>query len=195
MEEEKWGFHYKYPNYAISTYGRVYSYFTKKFMKPQKNEHGYLRVNLIPKNKTTKESKYVFVHKLVLETFVGKRPKNCICRHYPDQDKTNNFLNNISWDTNIVNAYDRIENNTFNCAKLTEEQVIEIKQKIKNGENIQKLIKEYKISEQILSNIKNNNIWKNSGEDISKFKFRYTRKKLTPNDASLLIMRLIIGRF
>ena len=187
MEEkidlERWKKHSRFPKYGRSTYGRIYSYYYLTCLKPQKTDNGYLRVKLITKNNNTIQ---MFVHRLVLETFVGLRPKGYICRHYPDQNKTNNFLNNISWDTASVNNIDRIENGTFNCATHSVDEIIEIKEKLKNGVHSNIIIKEYNMSKEVISNIKNNNVWKTIGEDISKYNHTFKRKKLTSNDSCLI---------
>lgn len=54
--------------------------------------------------------KQVFVHKLVLEAFVGLAPDGMCACHF-DDDPTNNKLSNLRWDTQAANAADRIRNN------------------------------------------------------------------------------------
>lgn len=189
---EKWKRHPKYTNYSVSTYGNVFSHYTNKFKKPSFNSNGYLRVSIcFQKNQKTLK-KLVFIHKLVLETFVGKRPTlNHICRHYPDQNKTNNKLDNISWSTKQQNNWDRIENNTYNCATLIPDMILEIKEQILQNISLEKLATKYNISMPVLSNIKNGNIWKNIGDDVSKNYYKLRRsKKLTPNDAAYIKLLL-----
>jgi hypothetical protein len=53
------------------------------------------------------------VHQLVLEAFVGERPKGYEACHYPDETKQNNCLCNLRWDTSSANKRDRYH------AKLT----------------------------------------------------------------------------
>lgn len=45
-------------------------------------------------------------------------------------------------------------------AKLNEQQVLEIKQKLKNGEKVKKLYEDYNVSQPAISNIKNGRNWK-----------------------------------
>lgn len=45
------------------------------------------------------------VHQLVLEAFVGPRPKDMECCHY-DGDPLNNVLANLRWDTHAANVAD-----------------------------------------------------------------------------------------
>lgn len=73
-----------------------------------------------------------FVHRLVLEAFVGPRPKGGVCRHL-DGNPLNNKLNNLCWGTQKENLADRLLHGTVNRgerngqSKLTADQVLEIK--------------------------------------------------------------------
>lgn len=79
--------------------------------------------------------KTYLLHTVILETFVGKRPKGMQCRHL-DGDPTNNKLENLKWGTAKENSDDKVIHGTAeNCihkgeshgmSKLTEEQVKEI---------------------------------------------------------------------
>jgi hypothetical protein len=53
-------------------------------------------------------------YRLVLEAFVGPCPPGMEGRHYPDQNPSNNRLENISWATASCNQMDRVENGTSN---------------------------------------------------------------------------------
>lgn len=60
----------------------------------------------------------VAVHKLVLTAFVGPAPDGFECCHH-DDDKTNNHLSNLRWDTRSANLYDRIRNRRHHNANKT----------------------------------------------------------------------------
>lgn len=100
-----------------------------KRMNSSPNERGYLSVGL------KKDGKWVdrFVHRLVLEAFVGPCPSGEGARHFPDRDPSNNRLSNLQWATQKVNQRDRVFHGTDtpgekSCrAKLTEEKVREIR--------------------------------------------------------------------
>lgn len=74
-------------------------------------------------------SKYVKVHRLVLEAFVGPCPAGMEARHFPDRSTANNRLDNLSWDTKIQNAADRtvhgtqVQGERVKVGKLTAAQV------------------------------------------------------------------------
>lgn len=48
-----------------------------------------------------------YVHRLVLEAFVGPCPSGMECRHFPDSDTRNNSLENLSWGTHVQNIADK----------------------------------------------------------------------------------------
>jgi len=75
------------------------------------------------------------VHRLVLEAFVGPRPKNMECCHN-DGDRENNRIKNLRWDTHKNNQIDMVVHGNSGksfgedhvSAKLTEEDVKWIRQ-------------------------------------------------------------------
>lgn len=90
--------------YLISKEGKLYSLRRRKFLKPFRNEKGYLVVELW-KNQTRKSRK---LHKLVAETFVAN-PKNLTEVNHKDGNKSNNCAENLEWCTrseNVQHAYD-----------------------------------------------------------------------------------------
>src|SRR5690606_15066309 len=54
-----------------------------------------------------------YVHELVLEAFIGPRPRGHQCCHR-DGDGLNNSVENLRWDTRAGNHHDRIEHGTDN---------------------------------------------------------------------------------
>jgi len=146
-----------FPGYDVSDQGRVRSYWRRvglgpgngskfvldiqshKILKPGVSKLGYLIVH--PKRDDGKRHN-ITVHKLVLITFVGPCPPGMEACH--DNGKpANNDLTNLRWDTPKNNQADRHKHGTDyypgpNCpvpqkgeanhsAKLTEIQVLEIR--------------------------------------------------------------------
>lgn len=123
--------------YAVTKNGRVFSMSRidlhrnerkGKWLKPSDCGNGHLCVTLSVNGKKHKK----YVHRLVLETYVGKCPKNMNCCHN-DGDPANNNLSNLRWDTQKSNIRDAINHGVHKhyqpgeehpSAKLTEEQVI-----------------------------------------------------------------------
>lgn len=78
------------------------------------------------------ELRWITIHRLVLEAFVGPCPEGMECCH-DDGCPTNNRLGNLNWGTRKKNAEDRIRHGRGNKgernsqAKLCAEQVMEIR--------------------------------------------------------------------
>lgn len=78
--------------YAVTSCGKVWSYRNKRFLTPEDNGHGYLRVNL---HKDGKDKKYM-IHRLVAEAYIPN-PENLPQINHKDENKTNNCLQNLEW--------------------------------------------------------------------------------------------------
>ena len=74
---------------------------------------GYPTISLCGHGVPRKE----YVHRLVLFTFVGPCPRGMQARHYPDPNRTNVRLDNLSWAPRIENEHDKIEHGTSNHGK------------------------------------------------------------------------------
>ena len=79
--------------YAVTSCGKVWSYRSKKFLKPGKDESGYLQVTL-SKNGCKQTKK---IHRLVMETYYPlDNMENLECDHI-DFDCQNNCLKYLQW--------------------------------------------------------------------------------------------------
>lgn len=115
----------KFPAYLIGDDGTVLSTHRRKVkkLKPNTIRGKYLRVELRNGRKSTR--RYAFVHHLVLEAFVGPRPKGKEACHW-DDIASNNKLSNLRWGTKKENTEDLIRNGHSLCgtrnpqSKLTE---------------------------------------------------------------------------
>lgn len=85
--------------YGITSCGKVWSYKSKKFLKPTNDKDGYLRVGLYKDG----NSKTYFIHRLVAETFLDN-PDNLPCVNHKNEVKTDNYLNNLEWCDHQYNA-------------------------------------------------------------------------------------------
>lgn len=86
-----------HPGYAITSSGRVYSYKTSRWLKQYIIE-GYRNVHLY----TPGKPKTHRVHILVLETFVGPRPRGMWGLHINDK-RYDCRLENLEWGTPSTN--------------------------------------------------------------------------------------------
>lgn len=86
-----------------------------------------------------------FLHRLVLEAFLGPCPPGKQCCHFND-DGTNNRLENLRWDTSKANSADAYRNKRIKIgerhhqSKLTEDQVREIREVYARGDANQEQI-------------------------------------------------------
>jgi hypothetical protein len=81
-------------------------------MKTPPTKAGYPVVNLCHDGKQVT----VYIHVLVLNTFIGECPLGMECRHL-DGNPMNNQLDNLQWGTSKENGEDRVEHGTSNKGK------------------------------------------------------------------------------
>lgn len=86
----------------------------EKNLRPDPRPSGHLRVTLCQNSKTRR----FWVHRLVLEAFVGPRPEGMEACHN-DGDPMNNNVLNLRWDTKSANAQDRVRHGTDWHARRT----------------------------------------------------------------------------
>lgn len=78
--------------YAATEDGRIWSYRSKKFLKPGTDGKGYKLVILCK----DKKRKTYRIHRLVAETFLPN-PANLPQINHIDENKANNALSNLEW--------------------------------------------------------------------------------------------------
>lgn len=123
-----------------------------KILKPGKDGHGYLLVNLFPGNKRIR------IHALVLIAFLGNRPTGMEGCHN-DGNPANNRLNNLRWDTHSANTIDAVKHGCNPNFKLNAAKVIWIRNNkhLLSGRN---MAKKFMVSTATISNILTGKIWK-----------------------------------
>lgn len=84
--------------YAITSCGRVWSYRSKKFLKPRKNNRGYLLVGLYKEGKF----KNFLIHRLVAEAYIPN-PRGLETVDHIDNNKEHNYIGNLQWMTHKDN--------------------------------------------------------------------------------------------
>lgn len=161
-----------FPGYRVGNDGSVWSkrnrsgrggYVAWRKMRPAPRETGHLRVYLY-----TGSSSYTrYVHRLVLEAFVGPCPKGLQCCHY-DGDPANNRLNNLRWDTPKANAADTMRHGrkvtlrgeACNYSKLTEGDVRSIRVLISEGRSHAAIGGMFNVSRSAISMIASGRRWR-----------------------------------
>lgn len=129
----------KFSGYAVSRGGQVWSKLTRKWLRPGQTDRGYLLVVLRQAEK--KKSRYI--HRLVLETYVGPCPPGKEACHN-NGNKTDNRLENLRWATRSENEADKKRHNVAVLgeqhpkARLTEKDVKKIRRMYARQEATQK---------------------------------------------------------
>ena len=92
-----------YPNYYITSHGRLYSNKCRKFIGTTNRRTGYIQCTLMPGyNKT-------YVHRLVLNAFGEAHPDDGEVYEvdHQDRNRSNNNIQNLHWVTHEENLYNR----------------------------------------------------------------------------------------
>lgn len=165
---EKWTSIKGFPNYQISSFGRVKSLPVKRFtakkvpyiskeriLRPKLNNKGYKRVSLRYCGKSYDK----LVHRLVADNFL-QNIENKLCVNHIDFNPLNNHLENLSWCTHSENIEHSAKSGrmSFNN-KISQKDVREIREKCKKTTQ-RKLAEEYGITFQQISLIVNRKRWK-----------------------------------
>lgn len=160
----------KYPLYRIYEDGTIIKDKSNtqrndfKVLKHSISIKGYHSVNVYDKEmKECKER----VHRLVAFAFVeGETDVNNIVNHI-DGNKNNNHVDNLEWCSIIYNNRHAIEQlgvsrkgegNGF--SKLTESQVLDIRERYENGESVKDLVFRYNLNKTTISRIVKRKTWK-----------------------------------
>lgn len=156
--------------YEVYTDGKIYSYYSNKFLKLDKSK-GYYRVTLTMEDKSLL---HFYCHRLVANAFIPN-PENKPTVNHIDGNKLNNNVKNLEWATvseNCKHANDtglRIANKGEDCsyAKLTNKIVKEIKQDISDGMIYDDISDKHNISPATISLIKNGKRWGDEKTEIT----------------------------
>jgi hypothetical protein len=157
-----------YPGYRVGSDGTIWSrhriggkvLHSDWALKAPRCKSGYLYVGLYRERKT----QTVAVHRLVLEAFVGPRPQGMQCRHR-DGDPRNNRRTNLTWGTPQQNSDDKLLHGTFlrgsniSSAKLTESQVLEIRDRRRSGEKLRVIAAEFGVHNATVSRVCTSRQW------------------------------------
>jgi hypothetical protein len=148
IEQEIWKPVVRNRNYEVSNLGRVRRVVAGrgatigKVLKIQSNGR-YCQVGLFVDNKSRKE----FIHILVMEAFVGPCPAGYETNH-KDTFRTNNALDNLEYRTPTENMEHASANGLLrigkanHSTKLTDEQVIWLREQVASGKSRHAVAKE-----------------------------------------------------
>jgi hypothetical protein len=131
-----------------------------RLMKISVNADGYLVVNLCKGGK----AKLNYVHRLLLEAFVGPCPAGMEGLH-GDDDKSNCTLTNLRWGTRFENCADKVVNDKHTRGEsngrsmLTLKDVQTIRKKLTRSVRPETIAREYGVSAGAIYDIKAGRTW------------------------------------
>ena len=142
-----------YEGYQVSNYGRVRNKKTGKILKPYITNKGYYTVGFW----TDGKKKRLSIHRLVAKAFLPN-PNNLPEVNHINGCKTDNSVCNLEWASgrnNVLHAY----RTKLRKTKLSEIQVAEIKNLIKQGLTQREIASKYNVSHSTISEINRCKIW------------------------------------
>lgn len=159
------------PGYAVGTDGSVWSCRIRngtgkawRRLNTRPNATGHLFFDPCISGRQPK----AYVHRLVLEAFVGPCPSGMEACHAPDNNPANCRLDNLRWDTHKHNEADKIAAGTSNdgercgVSRLTEDAAVGLIIARQSGLGIRELRARFGISDTCTRNLLKGLTWKRS---------------------------------
>lgn len=161
-EGELWRKIAEFPDYEVSTFGRVRRIGARRYLRqaPRPGRYPHLRVELRRGGKIYWRT----VHVLVLMTHKGPPPPGKEIACHGDGNSANNRLDNLRWDTQKANVEDMRKHGTLrngersHFARITEETVLKIRAIA--DKSIREIGREFGLAHSTISMIRTRKIWK-----------------------------------
>lgn len=155
----------------------------------------YLQVALSRDGTPTTVERHL-VHRLVAMAFIGPIPEGYVVNHL-DGDKQNNRRSNLEICTHQQNIHHAMRelghrrDGAHNpAAKLTEADVLRIRERAAAGETHKAIAADYKLSGVMVGDIADGKAWKNVGGPRSTTK---RSKRLTPSEREEAVRKVLAG--
>jgi hypothetical protein len=168
----------EYPGYGFTPDSRFWSCLTPgkrsgrnrgqwHQLRGIKNRQGYLKGSVIDRSGRRHN---IFLHRMILEAFVGPCPEGMECLHL-DNNKTNNAISNLRWGSHQQNMDDASRDGVLHnrnhysgtghpFAKLKEEDIPTIMHLSRIGWSDSMIASRYGISREGIRRVRNGKGWK-----------------------------------
>ena len=150
-----------FPNYEVSSYGRVRRVGSKRCLKTPPKSNGYLQVTV----SNTHMQRNYSVHRLVAKAFLPPANGKELVLHR-DGNRANNHSDNLYWGDLYDNAQDAIRHGTFvrgsknGRAKLTEDDVRVIRRALSEGSRQVDIARRFGVSRSLINKIALRKFWR-----------------------------------
>lgn len=134
--------------YSITTEGVVTNIRTNKVKVNTLGKNGYYTSTLFKEGK----SYTMTIHRLLALNFIDN-PENKRTVNHIDGVKTNNSLDNLEWSTDSENIQHAYDNGLMRASgkKVTTKHLIEVYERLKSGEFLTNIVKDYEFNLSTLS--------------------------------------------
>lgn len=162
--DERWLPVAEFPQYMISTRGRVWGRFRKRIRAVMLRKNGYQYISIWDGQRIIKRN----VHRLVAHAFLGPCPEDHQVDHI-DNNRSNNSLGNLQYVTCVQNQRlswertpDRVgpQGSTNGQSILTTDQVLAIRAVPQSRGICITLAKQYDVSHVAIRDIRNRRRWR-----------------------------------
>jgi hypothetical protein len=135
--------------------GRLYWVsISEKRLQARVTGAGYMAVQTKERGKR----KTLYVHRLIAQAFIPK-PPDCNEINHKDGNKTNNAIENLEWTTHSANLRHAYATGLHPGASMTAELVREIKARLKAGDSVAALAREFGLNYQAVRGVKSGRSW------------------------------------
>lgn len=148
------------PGVFVTPEGRVFIE-----LIPSKWEHGYYGLHIPAGKNRNRKPLPIRRHTLVAETYIGPKPFAGAHVRHLDGKSGNDHYKNLKWGTVKENGQDTIVHGRSTRGtrnkrhKLTEKEVLEIRERLVSGESSQQIADAYNVAQPTISNIYTGKTW------------------------------------
>lgn len=160
-----------FPDYCVGDDGSIWSRHATKVPRHGIRNNGWRQMRVRKGPRCLKcllhgqTHRQTYVHRLVLEAFVGPCPPGMECCHN-DGDPSNNALANLRWDTSASNNADKIRHGTWPSgirnghSKLQEDDIRAVRSLSRGGMTNKEIAERFGVTQTMIRSIVTGKNWK-----------------------------------